>query len=137
MPIARRLNWVRSRHRWVAGVCYGIAPQLGLRPTELRLLWFCSAFFLGLGLFIYAICWLCLPHEKDGTRIEESKVLGVCTRLSRLINIELGLIRCLFTVSLFFSLGGVAIVYITLFFFLPYRAPLVQDHGKGLYEQQA
>ena len=95
---SRRLHWTRSVDGLLCGVCKGICPQLGLSPTALRILWVCSIFFFGLGLLTYLICALCLPREDNGTRIEEAKVLGVCNRLARLVNIEVGLIRCLFSI---------------------------------------
>ena len=71
-PLAPRLARSRS-HRWIAGVCGGIAEYLGWSPTALRLVYVVvsvlSAAFPGL--LVYALLWLVMPEADgrgDGTR---------------------------------------------------------------------
>lgn len=56
---------LRSRDRWIAGVCGGLANYFGWDPTLVRigylLLSLCSAAFPGL--LIYIILWICMPQE--------------------------------------------------------------------------
>lgn len=56
---------LRSRDRWIAGVCGGLANYFGWDPALVRigylLLSLCSAAFPGL--LIYVILWICMPQE--------------------------------------------------------------------------
>lgn len=56
---------LRSRDRWIAGVCGGLANYFGWDPALVRigylLLSLCSAAFPGL--LIYIILWICMPQE--------------------------------------------------------------------------
>ncbi len=53
----------RSRNRWVAGVCGGIAESLGWSPTKVRLLYvlvsLLSAAFPGI--LVYIVLWILMP----------------------------------------------------------------------------
>jgi phage shock protein PspC (stress-responsive transcriptional regulator) len=54
----------RCRHdRRLAGVAAGVAEYFDLDPTLVRVVWFVSIFFGGLGLFLYIAMALIVPDE--------------------------------------------------------------------------
>jgi phage shock protein C len=62
MFMNRRLY--RCRHdRRLAGVAAGVAEFFGLDPTLVRVLWFLSVFFYGLGLLLYIGMAIIVPLE--------------------------------------------------------------------------
>jgi len=75
----RDLGVVRpDEGRWAAGVCAGLARRWGLDPLLVRGLFVVAGIVTGIGLGIYGLLWLFLPHP-DG-RIHAQQVLrGVVT----------------------------------------------------------
>lgn len=54
----------RSRSdRWVAGVCGGIAKELGVASWVVRVLWIV---LFGIGLIAYLVLWAVIPEEGSG-----------------------------------------------------------------------
>lgn len=54
----------RCRHdRKIAGVASGVAEYFDLDPTPVRVAWFLSIFFGGLGIFLYIAMALIVPNE--------------------------------------------------------------------------
>ena len=50
------------RHRWIAGVCGGIAERLGWSPWVVRILFVLGGFLPVLpGAVVYLVLWLILP----------------------------------------------------------------------------
>ena len=48
----------------VAGVCAGFARYLGVDVTLIRILWvILTIFSAGIGLIVYAACWIVMPKE--------------------------------------------------------------------------
>ena len=130
------LEWVRSDHGWISGVCSGLAPNLGLSPLSLRILWLCSIFMFGVGLVMYVVCWLCLPARSKAERSDESKVLGGCLQISRRLGIEVGLIRCILIICFPLSISATVIIYIAASILLPPLSPEVVDHGRRNFGPQ-
>ncbi len=58
----RRLYRCREDRR-IAGVASGVAEFFGLDPSVVRLVWFLSIFFGGLGLFVYVAMAFIVPLE--------------------------------------------------------------------------
>jgi phage shock protein C len=62
MPLHRSSN-----HRWIAGVCGGLAEWLGWSPTLVRLLYvivsIASAAFPGI--IVYLVLWFVMPLRRD------------------------------------------------------------------------
>jgi len=57
----------RCRHdRRIAGVASGVAEFFDLDPTVVRVVWFFSIFFGGLGIFVYIAMALIVPLEPLG-----------------------------------------------------------------------
>ncbi|WP_190972103.1 PspC domain-containing protein [Bifidobacterium vespertilionis] len=67
---------VRSRDRWVAGVCGGLAERLGWSPTLVRALMLGAVLLGGLGAAFYAFAWLLLPDRDTGEIYGEELVAG-------------------------------------------------------------
>jgi phage shock protein PspC (stress-responsive transcriptional regulator) len=75
----RRLGVVRpDEGRRVAGVCAGLARRWGMSPGLVRVLFVLVSLFLGLGLALYGVLWLLLPHP-DGRIHAEQVLRGVVT----------------------------------------------------------
>ena len=55
----------RSNHnRIVAGICGGLAEQLGLSPRRLRVVWVLATVFTAFaGVFVYLALWFLMPKE--------------------------------------------------------------------------
>ena len=70
----RSLGIVRpDQGRWAAGVAAGIGRRYHLDPTVVRLAFAALTLFGGLGIALYALGWLFLPHPD--TRIHAQQVL--------------------------------------------------------------
>jgi phage shock protein PspC (stress-responsive transcriptional regulator) len=56
----------RSRRgRWLGGVCAGLAARWGLTPGRVRGAFVLGSLLFGLGILVYAACWLILPSEGE------------------------------------------------------------------------
>jgi len=63
-----------STDKKLAGVCGGIAEQLNIDPTIIRLVWaFFTLLSWGTGLILYIIAALIIPEE---LQIEEEKIIN-------------------------------------------------------------
>jgi len=70
----RRLGVVRpDGHRWIAGVASGLARRWGVSPGLVRIGFVLFGIFTGVGLAVYGLLWLLLPHP--GGRIHAQEVL--------------------------------------------------------------
>ncbi len=62
MPLHRS-----TRHRWIAGVCGGLAEWLGWSPTMVRILYIIvsvlSAAFPGI--VVYIVLWILMPRSRN------------------------------------------------------------------------
>jgi phage shock protein PspC (stress-responsive transcriptional regulator) len=57
-------TWTRSRNqKRIAGVCAGLAKQLGIPVIFLRVAFIVLTFFSGLGIIVYVSLWLLMPYE--------------------------------------------------------------------------
>jgi phage shock protein C len=55
------------RHRWIAGVCGGIAERLGWSPWIMRAIFVLGAFLPVLpGVLVYLLLWLLVPKAPRG-----------------------------------------------------------------------
>ncbi|HEV8697394.1 MAG TPA: PspC domain-containing protein [Candidatus Limnocylindrales bacterium] len=67
----------RCRHdRRLAGVAAGVAEFFGLDPTLVRVLWFLSIFFYGLGLLLYIGLAIIVPLEPVSADAEAADAAG-------------------------------------------------------------
>lgn len=49
--------------RMLAGVCGGLAKYLNVDSTVIRIVFAVGAFFGGLAIVTYIVCWLVIPEE--------------------------------------------------------------------------
>jgi len=64
MQVNQNHRLYRCRHdRKIAGVASGVAEYFDLDPTVVRVAWFLSIFFGGLGIFVYIVMALIVPLE--------------------------------------------------------------------------
>jgi phage shock protein C len=54
---------VSNRH--VAGVCGGMGEYFNIDPIVVRVIWFFSIFFHGVGLFAYIAAWIIVPENRQ------------------------------------------------------------------------
>ncbi len=52
------------RHRWIAGVCGGMAERLGWNPLIVRILYIIIPF---MGIPLYIILWILIPQAETET----------------------------------------------------------------------
>lgn len=72
---------LRSRvDRKVAGVCGGLARAYGWDPTVVRIAVLLLAFFTGVGLVAYLICWVAMPEDPAGMPYPTTTYGGVPTQ---------------------------------------------------------
>lgn len=115
--------WVRSDKGWVAGVCRGLAERFDLNPMGVRALWLVSILFFGFGFLFYFICALCLPVEGHEQSVQEPKFLGVCYRIAKKFDLDVGLLRILTVVIALGSVGTTMIAYVIIHFLIPKSEP--------------
>ena len=60
---ARRLYRDPDR-RYIGGVCSGIAAQLDINPSIIRLIFLIALFFYGVAFVIYCLLWIVIPKAK-------------------------------------------------------------------------
>ena len=118
-PIRLQNQWTRSNDGWLAGVCQGLGERFEINPNFLRLMWFISVLFFGVGLLFYFICAICLPLEGQEEEALKPRILGVCSRLSQRMDIDVGLVRVLAILIGLGSFGTTVIAYFIIHFILP------------------
>lgn len=68
--IIRGTNLRRGSDRWVAGVCSGLAAQLGVSPVSARIVFLILALFPGPAVTFYVWAWLLLPDPSGKIILE-------------------------------------------------------------------
>lgn len=54
-----------SAHRWIGGVCRGVATRWGISVAHVRALFVVATLLAGLGVLAYVACWLVLPTDSE------------------------------------------------------------------------
>ncbi len=116
IPVTR---WVRSTNGMIAGVCEGIARRLEIEPWIIRFLLVMAILFCGTGLLAYLILAICLPREDRVAQAYQSMILGVCSRVARRTDVEIGVVRTATVLLAFVTLGAVIVGYLVLYFVMP------------------
>ena len=112
-------RWIRpTEGAVIAGVCACVARNLDVNPWVVRILFLATAIFGGLGLLVYVLGWIALPREDGVPDALNPKILGVCARIHRRGDIEVGLARLIAMILLVFSFGAAIVGYIVLHFVL-------------------
>jgi phage shock protein PspC (stress-responsive transcriptional regulator) len=109
---------VRSKNGWIAGVCRGIADQMGLPTWLVRAIWIFSTPFLGLNILFYIFCAISFPREDLVEKSQRPQVLGVCYYLSKQASVDVGVLRLCACFFGFMSFGTVLLIYVGLRFVL-------------------
>ena len=113
-----RWCWVRAEDGIIGGVCLGLARQFNLSPWLVRALWLGSATFFGTGIFLYIMCLVSFPRsDRLGSR-HEKVIMGVCARIGKRGDIDVGLARLIGLFLLVFSFPVTIVGYIVLYFVL-------------------
>ena len=112
-------QWTRSNDGWLAGVCQGLGERFDINPGLLRLIWFASVLLFGMGLVFYFICAFCLPLQGHEEEALKPRFLGVCSRLSQKMEVDVGLLRVLTVLIALGSMGTTILAYIVVHFLLP------------------
>ncbi|MGE0631078.1 MAG: PspC domain-containing protein [Pseudobdellovibrionaceae bacterium] len=110
--IVPNLMWVRASDGMVGGVCKGLADSFGLPTWALRLAWLFLILWFGTGLLLYIICALSLPREDKIPAAMNGKILGVCAKLSKKLDVEIGVVRFIAICLLLGSAGVALFAYI-------------------------
>ncbi len=112
------LRWIRSNGP-ISGVCGGLAKALHIQPWIIRTAFVGALLFFGTGLVLYLFLWIALPSERYLDRAYDKRFLGVCARVAKSTDIEVGIVR-LGAIFLFIcSMGPAIIGYFILFFIAP------------------
>ena len=124
-----------TKRRIIGGVSAGIAHYFGIDPLWIRLLFialFVNILFEGLSgaIFLaYVILWIVLPYNnelEEDTKIKklfrnpDDRVLGgVSSGIASYFGIDVSVVRLIFVLSIFLSLGATILVYIILWIITP------------------
>ena len=117
-------QWSRSNDGWLAGVCQGLGERFEINPGLVRLMWFISILFFGVGLFLYFLCAFIMPVEGNEDSVLEPKLLGVCLRLSQKFDVDVVPLRIFTFLALMGSFGTILLLYFVLHFVLPSQTQL-------------
>lgn len=112
------IKWKRSVNGWLFGVCEGLGESFGINPNLIRAFLLLSVFAFGTGVLLYLVLGLTLPREDELIDYSHEKFLGVCQRVARKSELELGLVRVFAVISFLASAGATLILYIVLNFIL-------------------
>lgn len=113
---------LRSKNKWLAGVCSGLANHFQIPTWIVRTTWVFGVLFVIPFLF-YFICALSLPMEGKTEEFYKPKILGVCFDLSKISGIDLAIVRlCALSLALM-SFGVVFLIYVGLRFVLEKTTP--------------
>jgi phage shock protein PspC (stress-responsive transcriptional regulator) len=99
----------RVRHgRWLGGVCAGLAARWDLPVSRLRGAFVLAALFAGLGVLVYAACWLILPAEgENGAAAGQRGIVLLAQACGTLIG--LGTLGVLGAVATVFGFGWIVV----------------------------
>lgn len=109
-------KFVRAPNGLLFGVCQGLGESFGLNPVILRILWFFTFFYYFLGVGLYLALAISLPRKDRLDKALKRQILGVCATISLKSDIEVGLVRLLALLLLFFT-GGLAFLFYVILYF--------------------
>ncbi len=127
----------RSEKGPVAGVCAGMGEYFSVDPTLIRLGFAFLTLFRGLGLVVYGICWLILPHRDGKSALEDllnDRGRGSAgdenSRIAGLALIGIGAVLLLHTLTPYLTWSVMlSVLLIGGGVFLLYKAWKENDHG--------
>lgn len=110
------IKFYRKKSGVLAGVCNGLADSFEINLTLVRILWIAAVCIYGFGLGLYVLMAISLPRQDQLEEAFNRRILGVCGRLSKKMNWEVGLVRLAAILLSLGSLGFAVLVYIILYF---------------------
>ncbi len=126
-------RWVRSADdAWLGGVCAGLAKQFNQPAWLIRLAWFLSVWAFGFGVALYLMCWISFPRIDRLEKAHEKVVLGVCARIGRRGDMEVGLARLVALTLLITTFGSAIVGYIVLHFVISENSSSNTQKGQTL-----
>jgi phage shock protein PspC (stress-responsive transcriptional regulator) len=94
--------------RWLGGVCAGLAARWEVPVARLRVGFVLAALFAGLGVLVYAACWLILPAEgENGAAAGQRGIVVLAQACGTLIG--LGTLGVLGAVATVFGFGWIVV----------------------------
>lgn len=111
-------RWYRAKDGALFGVCKGLADALHAPVGIVRLFWLACALFGGVGIWFYILLAIALPRQDKIDSAYEPRVLGVCSRLARRIDVEVGLVRLITLILFLGSFGIMTVLYLVGHFLL-------------------
>lgn len=130
MVPSQGFRWVRARDGALFGVCKGIARALDLPVGMVRVLWLVCVLCAGVGLGAYILFAISLPREDKVKDAYQPRLLGVCAKVAKRVDLEVGLVRFLALGLLFASLGITALFYVIGYFVLPDQPEIVDSRSR-------
>ncbi len=116
----KEYKFVRSPDGALFGVCKGLAEGLGMNVVMLRIIWLIALLWFGSGLLFYVVLALSLPRADQLDHAHDSKLLGVCARISLRYGVEVGIVRAAFVFFTLLSavIGGL-FIYVVGYLLIP------------------
>ena len=119
-------RFVRSRDRWLGGICGGSAEYMNLPKDRVRLAWLILTLFLGIGLLAYIILWIIMPEEENNIMKERKLVrsrdrwlAGICGGIAEYMGWSKDYVRLAWLLLTLFTAFSGLIVYIILWIVMP------------------
>ncbi len=113
-------RFVRSNEGSLFGVCAGLSQAFGIDLVTMRIIWVIALLWFGCGLLLYLALAITLPRVDQLDHALDSKLLGVCARISTRYAVEVGIVRLGFLALTVISAGfGGVLFYIILHFVIP------------------
>lgn len=112
-------RWTRASDGALAGVCKGLGQALGIETWILRVIWLVAILWFGTGILLYLILAICLPRVDQLDHALDRKLLGVCARIARRYQLEVGIVRTAAVAVLFVTFGAAILVYGLCYFLVP------------------
>lgn len=112
------MKWVRARDGAIFGVAKGLAHSLEIPVGMFRLFWLFSVLFFGAGIGLYLILAISLPREDRLAQAREPWILGVCAKIAKRTQVEVGVVRFMAILLAIMSFGATIVGYFVLYFIM-------------------
>ncbi len=117
-PVTTHERWIRTSEGPLFGVCSGLGRTFNIDPLIIRIVFVVGLLAGLLSGILYLFLGIALPKEEELPMARQPKLLGVCSRLSQNLDLDIGLVRFLALILALFSIGVVVLIYIVLHFVL-------------------
>lgn len=111
----RPLRWIRG-YGPISGVCDGLGRAFAIPAWVVRMAFLFALLFFGSGFFLYLFLWIAFPREE---RAEDKRFLGVCLKVARATDLEVGIVRLGTLFLLLISFVPAVVGYFVLYFVVP------------------